>query len=85
MCTHLSPVLTVAALIVSDHSLVSGVRGAVVAVVEGGGGLQPAARPHPSPERRRGVCKPTSETREECHHVICWVKREYYTMSCSCH
>ena len=77
MCTHLSPVLTVAALIVSDHSLVSGVRGA-----GGGCGAQPAARP--SPERRRGVCKPTSETREECHHVICWVKREYY-MSCSCH
>ena len=38
MCTHLSPVLTVAALIVSDHSLVSGVRGAVVTVVAGGAG-----------------------------------------------
>ena len=83
MCTHLSPVLTVAALIVSDHSLVSGVRGAVVAVVAGGAGHSQLLVP--SPERRRGVCKPTSETREECHHVICWVKREYYTMSCSCH
>ena len=31
MCAHLSPVLTVAALIVSDHSPVSGVPGAVVA------------------------------------------------------
>ena len=38
MCTHLSPVLTVAALIVSDHSLVSGVRGVVVTVVAGGAG-----------------------------------------------
>ena len=38
MCAHLSPVLMVAALLVSDRPLVSGVRGAGVAVVAEGAG-----------------------------------------------
>ena len=38
MCAHLSPVLMVAALLVSDRPLVSGVRGAGVPVVAEGAG-----------------------------------------------
>ena len=45
MCTHLSPILTVAALIVSDHSLVSG---AVVTVVAGGAGHSQLLVPTPA-------------------------------------
>ena len=55
MCTHLSPVLTVAALIVSDHSLVSGVRGAVVTVVAGGAGHSQLLVPAPAQGAAAGV------------------------------
>ena len=55
MCTHLSPVLTVAALIVSDHSLVSGVRGAVVTVVAGGAGHSLLLVPAPAQGAAAGV------------------------------
>ena len=55
MCTHLSPVLTVAALIVSDHSLVSGVRGAVVTVVAGGAGHRLLLVPAPAQGAAAGV------------------------------
>ena len=54
MCTHLSPVLTVAALIVSDHSLVSGVRGAVVAVVAAGAGHSQLLVPTPAQSAAAG-------------------------------
>ena len=50
MCAHLSPVLMVAALLVSDRPLVSGVRGTGVPVVAGGAGHSLLLVPAPAQE-----------------------------------
>ena len=55
MCAHLSPVLMVAALLVSDRPLVSGVRGAGVAVVAGGAGHSLLLVPAPAQGAAAGV------------------------------
>ena len=55
MCAHLSPVLMVAALLVSDRPLVSGVRGAGVPVVAEGAGHSLLLVPAPAQGAAAGV------------------------------